>query len=174
MMHTTTPCKSMMLDTSALFTIMHYKSEKVHILKTPQEIAEQVSDKIIQTINSNNLKGKPTVLCLPTGSTPILTYKALVEKYKKGLVSFENVITFNLDEYYPMESTHKQSYHYFMNENLFSHINIKKENIHIPDGQLPIEKVAQFCEDYENEIQQLGGFDLAILVCFYNYHYFSF
>ncbi|KAL9657259.1 hypothetical protein ABK040_011480 [Willaertia magna] len=151
-----------LLDSAALYMV-NYNSNKVHIHNTPQEIAEQVSDRIIEVINQNDKKGKQTVLCLPTGSTPILTYKALVEKYKQGKVSFENVITFNLDEYYPMEPTHKQSYHYFMNENLFNHVNLKKENIHIPDGTLPEDKVNEFCEEYERKIQQLGGFDLALL-----------
>ena len=154
------------LDTSALFTVMNYKSDKVHILKTPHEIAEHVSDRIIEVIKANEKQGKPTILCLPTGSTPILTYKALVSKYKSGQVSFENVITFNLDEYYPMEPTHKQSYHYFMHENFFSHVNIKPENIHIPNGVLEMEKVGEFCEAYEKKIQDLGGFDLALLVGF--------
>ena len=144
--------------------MVKYQSEKVHIYKTPQEIAEQVSERVVQVINANNKIGKPTILCLPTGSTPILTYKALVEKYKKGLVSFENVITYNLDEYYPMQPTHKESYHFFMNENLFNHVNIKRENVHIPDGTLPEEQVAEFCADYERQIAQHGGFDLALLV----------
>lgn len=151
------------IDTSALFMV-NYTSDKVHITKTPQEMAEAVSDLIIQIIKENDQAKKPTVLCLPTGSTPILTYKALVEKHRKGLVSFENVVTFNLDEYYPMEPTHKQSYHYFMNENLFNHIDIKRENIHIPDGTLSEDQVKEFCMNYEKKIREYGGFDLALLV----------
>ena len=83
---------------------------------------------IAKRINDANAKGKTFVLGLPTGSTPLGTYKHLIELYKAGKVSFENVVTFNMDEYVGLPAEHPQSYHRFMWDNFFSHINIKKEN----------------------------------------------
>lgn len=101
------------------------------------------------------------VLGLATGSTPIGTYKILCEKHAKGELDFSEVTTFNLDEYYPMEATHPQSYHYFMNEQLFSHVNVPKENIHIPDGTHPNPDVMG--EEYDEAILAAGGIDLQLL-----------
>jgi glucosamine-6-phosphate deaminase len=101
------------------------------------------------------------VLGLPTGSTPLGLYKNLVNMYQEGKIDFSGVQTFNLDEYYPIKRSDPQSYYYFMNENLFSHINIEKENIHIPDGSAAdTEKEA---ESYEKMIEAAGGIDIQVL-----------
>jgi glucosamine-6-phosphate deaminase len=121
-----------------------------------------VANEIANLIKQKALEGKPCVLGLATGSTPTKVYAELVRLHQQGL-SFKNVITFNLDEYYPMQPNSLQSYVRFMNEHLFNHIDIPEGNIHIPDGTLPKEKVADFCKEYDNKIAKLGGIDLQIL-----------
>ena len=106
---------------------------------------------------------KPFVLGLPTGSTPLGVYKRLIELNQKKLISFENVITFNMDEYTGLSETDPQSYHYFMHENFFSKIDIKKENIHILDGTAA--DPVQECKNYEEQIKAAGGIDLFLGGC---------
>ncbi len=101
------------------------------------------------------------VLGLATGSTPIGMYNILAEEYKNGRADFSEVKSFNLDEYYPLEASNPQSYHYFMEENLFSKININKNNVHIPDGMCGDTKTE--CENYEKMIHDCGGVDMQIL-----------
>lgn len=122
-----------------------------------------VANSIAELIESRNKESKPTVLGLATGSTPTQVYDELVRKHKEEGLSFERVITFNLDEYFPMAPDAHQSYVHFMHEYLFNHINIKPENIHIPDGTLKKDEVAAFCEEYEAKIAQVGGLDVQIL-----------
>lgn len=103
------------------------------------------------------------MLGLATGATPIAVYAELVRLHKEEGLSFKNVITFNLDEYYPMQPTAAQSYVSFMNEHLFDHIDIDKNNVHIPDGTLKLEEIPAFCLEYERKIGDLGGLDMQIL-----------
>ena len=103
---------------------------------------------------------KPFVLGLPTGSTPLGTYKELINLYKRGKLSFENVITFNMDEYIGLDKDHPQSYHFFMWENFFKHIDIKRENVHILNGMT--KDYAGECADYEESIKACGGIDLFL------------
>lgn len=103
---------------------------------------------------------KPFVLGLPTGSTPLGTYKALIELYRAGKVSFENVVTFNMDEYVGLPEDHPQSYHRFMWDNFFSHINIKKENVHILNGMA--KDLEAECISYEKAIAACGGIKLFL------------
>ena len=108
------------------------------------------------------VKEKPnSVLGLATGGTPIGTYKVLVDRYKKGELDFSKVITFNLDEYYPIKADDSHSYRYFMNDNLFDHINVEKKNVHIPNGEA--EDADLECENYEKMLDAAGGIDLQIL-----------
>ena len=102
----------------------------------------------------------PFVLGLPTGSSPLNTYKALIKLYERGVVSFENVITFNMDEYIGLEADHPQSYHTFMWKNFFDHIDIKKENVHILDGMAKDPEAE--CAAYEKAIKDAGGVDLFL------------
>lgn len=122
-----------------------------------------VANSIAELIESRNKESKPTVLGLATGSTPTQVYDELVRKHKEEGLSFERVITFNLDEYFPMAPDAHQSYVHFMHEYLFNQINIKPENIHIPDGTLKKDEVAAFCVEYEAKIAQVGGLDFQIL-----------
>lgn len=102
----------------------------------------------------------PFVLGLPTGSSPLGTYQNLVELYKEGEISFKNVVTFNMDEYVGLPEDHPQSYHYFMWSNLFSHIDIPRENVNILDGNTS--DLEKECELYEEKIQEVGGIDLFL------------
>lgn len=103
---------------------------------------------------------KPFVLGLPTGSSPMGMYKALIETHKKGLVSFQNVVTFNMDEYVGLPKDHAQSYHTFMWTNFFGHVDIKPENVNILDGNAP--DLAVECETYEAKMKAVGGIDLFL------------
>ncbi|HEY1010680.1 MAG: glucosamine-6-phosphate deaminase [Daejeonella sp.] len=124
-----------------------------------KKVARRISD-LIQKKQQN---GENAILGLATGVTPIGVYKELVRIHKEEKISFKNVITFNLDEYFPMKPTSSQSYVSFMKENLFDHIDIDMNNVHIPDGTLKIEDIPAFCLDYEKKITDLGGLDLQIL-----------
>ena len=103
---------------------------------------------------------RPFVLGLPTGSTPMETYKNLIQLYKDGILSFENVVTFNMDEYLGISPEHPQSYHYFMYEYFFNHVNVKKENINILDGLT--KDMKKTCHDYEEKIKSYGGIKLFL------------
>lgn len=133
------------------------------ILPDATEGSKTVAREIANLIHARNQTGQNTVLGLATGSTPIQVYGELVRIHKKEGLSFKRVITFNLDEYYPIRPNELQSYVRFMNEHLFDHIDIKKENIHIPDGTLPKDKVHEYCKEYERKIEQSGGLDVQIL-----------
>ncbi len=102
----------------------------------------------------------PFVLGLPTGSSPLGMYKGLIELYKAGKVSFKNVITFNMDEYVNLDENHPESYHSFMWDNFFKHIDIKKENVNILDGNA--EDLTQECIEYEKKISEVGGIHLFL------------
>lgn len=108
------------------------------------------------------LKAKDNaILGLATGSTPVGLYKELIKSYENGEISFENVKSFNLDEYYPIKKTNDQSYYYFMNDNLFSHVNIKPENTDIPNGEAD-DAVAE-CANYDKRVEESAGVDVQIL-----------
>ncbi|MHC8947717.1 glucosamine-6-phosphate deaminase [Sphingobacterium hungaricum] len=139
--------------------------EKIPVQVYPnQEVASiDVAKRIANVIREKQEKGETAVLGLATGATPVKVYKELVRLHKEENLSFRNVVTFNLDEYYPMLPTADQSYVTFMNKHLFDMIDIPKENINIPDGTVPVEKVQEYCEGYEQKISNLGGLDIQIL-----------
>ena len=120
---------------------------KVIIRDTEKEAALWVADRIANAIKAKaKVSDKPFVLGLPTGSTPLKVYAELVRKNKAGELSFKNVITFNMDEYVGLPVEHPESYHSFMYHNLFDHIDIPRENIHILDGNAP--DLAAECASY--------------------------
>jgi glucosamine-6-phosphate deaminase len=125
--------------------------------------SKKVAQRIADLVREKQQNGENAVLGLATGATPVGVYAELVRLHKEEGLSFRNVITFNLDEYYPMKPTSAQSYVAFMNEQLFDHVDINKENIHIPDGTLKEEKIQAFCLNYERKIEAVGGLDLQIL-----------
>jgi len=132
------------------------------IFKTSEAASIFVANEIATLIRSKQKEGKPCVLGLATGSTPTRVYSELISLHKQGL-SFQNVYTFNLDEYYPMLPNSLQSYVRFMHEHLFNEIDIPKEQIHIPDGTLSKDRIAEFCKAYDAKIASLGGIDLQVL-----------
>ena len=140
-----------------------YEKLPVTVYSSQQTASVAVAERIAKLIKDKESKGQKTILGLATGVTPIRVYAELVRRHKEEGLSFKNVITFNLDEYYPMQPDAAQSYVTFMNDNLFDHVDIDKANVHIPDGTLDKEEVASFCLDYEQKITKLGGLDLQIL-----------
>ena len=135
----------------------------VTVFKNPSAASINVAHRIANIIKEKQKNNLNAVLGLATGATPIAVYAELVRLHREEGLSFKNVITFNLDEYYPMQPTAAQSYVSFMNENLFDHIDIDKNNVHIPDGTLKLEDIQAFCLDYERKIGQVGGLDMQIL-----------
>ncbi|EAR13544.1 glucosamine-6-phosphate deaminase [Polaribacter irgensii 23-P] len=139
--------------------------EKVHneIFKNAADASIIIAQEIAYLIMSKQKKNKNCVLGLATGSSPIKVYEELVRMHREDGLSFSNVITFNLDEYYPMSKENNQSYYYFMHEHLFNHIDILPENIHIPDGTVRFDSLNQYCIDYEMTIKNKGGLDFQLL-----------
>ncbi|WP_167610562.1 glucosamine-6-phosphate deaminase [Maribellus sediminis] len=131
------------------------------IHKNYDELSQWAANHIAERINNfQPTAEKPFVLGLPTGSTPIGTYKALIELNKAGKVSFKNVVTFNMDEYVGIAKDHPESYHSFMFGNFFNHIDIQQENIHILDGNAS--DLDKECEEYEAKIASFGGIELFL------------
>src|SRR5476649_2907037 len=128
-----------------------YEKLPVTVYATPAEASIAVAARIAALIRGKQAKGEKAVLGLATGVTPISLYAELVRLHKEESLSFKNVLTFNLDEYYPMQPTAVQSYVRFMNLQLFDHIDINRANIHIPDGTLKEENIAAFCLNYEKK-----------------------
>jgi glucosamine-6-phosphate deaminase len=140
-----------------------YEKLPVTVYSDQNTASVAVAKRIADLIRKKEAAGENAVLGLATGVTPIKVYAELVRLHKQEGLSFKNVITFNLDEYYPMKPDAVQSYVTFMNENLFDHVDIKRTNVHIPDGTLAPDSVAAFCLEYEKQIEELGGLDLQIL-----------
>ena len=124
------------------------------------QLSKWAANYVIERINAAKNQTKPFVLGLPTGSSPEGMYAELVKAYKEGRVSFKNVVTFNMDEYVGLPESHPQSYHSFMAEHLFNHIDCPKENIHILNGNA--EDLQAECEHYEDMIREAGGIDLFL------------
>src|ERR1700740_2915981 len=129
-----------------------YEKLPVTVYENQAAAAVAVAGRIAALIRNKEKKGEQAVLGLATGVTPLGVYAELVRLHKEEGLSFKNVITFNLDEYYHMKPNAAQSYVTFMNENLFDHINIDKANVHIPDGTLKQDDIAAFCLEYERKI----------------------
>src|ERR1044072_7464138 len=135
----------------------------VKIFPDLQQGSSFVAKEVAALIRDKQKKKEKCVLGLATGSTPKSLYKELVRMHKEEKLSFKNVITFNLDEYYPIDNDALQSYNRFMHKHLFDHIDIDPKNIHIPNGETPKEKIKEHCLEYENRIDNAGGIDLQVL-----------
>ena len=135
----------------------------VKVYKNASEASLEVANRISRLIREKAEKNETAVLGLATGSTPIKVYEELVRQHREEGLSFQNVVTFNLDEYFPMKAEAEQSYVTFMNKNLFDHVDIKRENINIPDGTISFEEVEEYCIQYENKISSYGGIDIQLL-----------
>jgi glucosamine-6-phosphate deaminase len=130
---------------------------EIIITETYEELSRLAADMIERQL----LRKPSSVLGLATGSTPVGLYRELVRRHKEAGLDFSKVITFNLDEYLDLSPSHPQSYRYFMDQNLFHHINVDPKNIHVPYGHAG--EVEEFCEWYESEIKRAGGIDIQVL-----------
>ncbi len=133
------------------------------VFATSSQASRHVAVMIESLIRQNNSAGQPTVLGLPTGSTPVGIYRELIRMHREDALDFSRVITFNLDEYFGLPGDDPHSYRRWMQETLFDHINIRPENIHIPDGMIRPEDAEEYCARYEQMIRRAGGIDLQIL-----------
>ena len=157
--------KKSLLEYKAPGIFEETRYEKLHnvIVKSSTEGSKLIANSIALLIKEKQGQNKMCVLGLATGSSPLSIYRELVRLHKEENLSFENVISFNLDEYYPLAKEDVQSYHYFMHSNLFDHVNIKPENINIPSGEVSPDKLRISCISYEEKIKSAGGIDLQIL-----------
>ncbi|MDC1009652.1 glucosamine-6-phosphate deaminase [Flavobacteriaceae bacterium] len=139
--------------------------EKLHTVtfENSNDASLLIAREICDLIKSKQEKKKNCVIGFATGSSPTKVYQEIIRIHKEESLSFYNVIAFNLDEYYPIEKDDNNSYHHFMNENLFDHIDIPKENINIPSGDIGEKEIKKFCSYYEKKIDKNGGIDIQLL-----------
>jgi glucosamine-6-phosphate deaminase len=133
------------------------------VFPSSQEASRAVAQEIAALIRSRQAEKRTAVLGLATGSTPLGLYAELVRMHRQEGLSFANVVTFNLDEYYPIKPSNPRSYRHFMQAHLFDHVDIKAEHINIPDGTVPVSGIDAHCRDYEERIKAAGGIDFQIL-----------
>ncbi len=143
--------------------LQQYEKIATRVFNKPEESSELIAREIADMIKKRQQEDRHIVLGLATGSTPKEVYAELIKLHKEEGLSFSNVITFNLDEYYPMDPGQAQSYVRFMDEKLFDHIDIDKNNVHIPDGTIDREDVFDYCQEYEKKIREAGGIDIQLL-----------
>ena len=144
---------------------LHINFEKIpiSIYASADDASKSVANEIAELIRQKQKERKPALLGLATGSSPKKVYAELIRLHKEEGLSFKNVISFNLDEYYPMQPTAPQSYHRFMKENLFDHVDIPKNQFYVPDGTIGMDAIKSFCESYEKKINEAGGLDFQLL-----------
>ena len=141
----------------------HPERLPVAVFQTSAAANRAVAAEIASLIRARAASGQKVVLGLATGSTPVGVYDELVRLHKEKALSFRNVVTFNLDEYWPMKRDELQSYHRFMREHLFDHVDIPPGAWNLPDGEKPLADVDRFCQDYEKRIIDSGGIDIQLL-----------
>src|SRR5213593_4054095 len=139
--------------------------ERLRTVAVPDhdDLARRLADRIVAVVARATAERERCVLGLATGSTPLGIYRELIRRHRAGEVDFARVVTFNLDEYYPMPPDSPHSYRRYMWENLFAHVNIRPEHVHIPDGSVPREALAEYCAAYEQAIAAAGGIDFQLL-----------
>lgn len=133
------------------------------VFESPEAASRKVASEISALIRECSVQGRAAVLGLATGNTPLPLYRELIRLHREEALSFRNVISFNLDEYIGLERDHPESYWSFMHRNLFDHIDILPENIHLPSGTVTAEEISSHCAAYDAAIQQAGGVDYQIL-----------
>lgn len=133
------------------------------ILASGELLARAVAGRIASLIRSRRAAGETAVLGLATGSTPIGVYRELIRRHREEGLDFGHVVTFNLDEYYPMDPDSVHSYHRYMRENFFDHVNVPEDQIHVPRGDVPEGEVEEHCRAYERAIREAGGIDFQLL-----------
>ena len=139
--------------------------EKLHTVnfESSKEASVHIAREICDLVKTKQEKNKSCVIGFATGSSPLLVYQEIIKIHQTESLSFKNVVAFNLDEYYGIKKDDINSYHHFMNENLFDHIDIPNENIYIPSGEISEREIKKFCSSYEKQIEQYGGIDLQLL-----------
>ena len=147
-------------DGPAFTTLEHIPTS---VCDDGKQAAHRVARIVAETIAEHNRQSRPTVLGLATGNTPIDVYRELIRRHQEDGLDLSRVVTFNLDEYYPMHPESVQSYRRWMRENLFDHVNVPDENIHIPNGTIDDKDVPAYCQAYEDKIATAGGIDIQIL-----------
>ena len=145
--------------------VLQAKATKLpcYVFKTGKDLARHVAQVVAGIIKERNAFGQRAVFALPTGSTPIGVYRELIRMHQSDGLDFSLVVTFNLDEYYGVPRDQLQSYHRWIHEQFLDHVNIAKDNIHIPDGMIAPEAVEDHCLEFEKKIREAGGIDLALL-----------
>ena len=133
------------------------------VFQTSDEAVGVVAASIAHLIRQRQQEARNAVLGLATGSTPVKLYRELIRLHRNEGLSFRNVVTFNLDEYYGLPPHHPESYRHFMEVQLFSHVDVPRENVHVPDGMIARSEVFRYCQEYERAIRDAGGVDLQIL-----------
>jgi glucosamine-6-phosphate deaminase len=136
---------------------------QTHLFDDAEAACREAAREVAELIRKKAEGGEPAVLGLATGSSPVRLYRELIRLHREEGLSFKNVVTFNLDEYYGLGPDHPESYRRFMQDQLFDHVDIPAENTHVPDGLIPRESVFDHCRAYEEAIRKLGGLDLQIL-----------
>ncbi len=140
-----------------------YERIRTRVFQNPGSAVHLVAASISRLIRQRQEEGKIAVLGLATGSTPVKLYRELIRMHREEGLTFRQVVSFNLDEYYGLPSNHPESYRHFMEVQLFNHIDIPAENVHVPDGLIPRSEVFAYCQEYERQIQAAGGIDVQIL-----------
>ena len=143
--------------------LTRYEKMHVEVFRDSAQASVAVAHEIAGLIRAKAGRGEKCVLGLATGSSPIRVYAELVRLHRQEGLDFSHVITFNLDEYYELPSGSRNSYWYFMHDHLFNHVNVKPKNIHIPEGNMPLEDVYEHCMAYEAAIKDAGGLDFQLL-----------
>jgi len=144
---------------------MHESPERIPVVvcETHEDVARRIAERIAEVIRACRAAGRRPLLGLATGSSPIGIYRELIRLHREGVLSFRGVVTFNLDEYHPMSSESPHSYHRFMWENLFDHVDVDPALVHIPRGDLDRGEITASCAAYERAIHDAGGIDFQIL-----------
>jgi glucosamine-6-phosphate deaminase len=133
------------------------------VIEDYEHLGEVVAARIASLIEANDASSRPAVLGFATGSTPLDVYRELIRLHREKGLSFRRVVSFNLDEYYPMDPESLHSYHRYMWENFFAHVDIDPANVHIPRGDIPENEIEAHCHDYERAIERAGGIDIQLL-----------
>lgn len=140
-----------------------YERIRTSVFQGSDGAVRLVAASIAQLVCRRQDEGRTAVLGLATGSTPVKLYRELIRLHREERLSFRNVLTFNLDEYYGLPPSHPESYRFFMDVQLFNHVDIRPGNVHVPDGRIPRAQVFGYCQEYERKILDAGGIDLQIL-----------
>ena len=145
--------------------MIEFPNERIpcHVFNRASEASVAAAKEIAELVSKKAAQGQMCVLGLVAGSSPVNVYDELVRMHRSGRISFANVITFNLGEYFPMQPFELQSISRFMHEHLFDLVDIQPSNVHIPDGAIPKADVADYCQQYEQLIRDCGGIDIQLL-----------